>query len=640
MYFIRLFLLFTLFLNFALAYSFLFDLKSIRRINSLRIGLSLILFLASVQLVLTLGLMLGLKSLQLLLFYILTICLLFFLAYKRNSIHVDKNLVNLKFFANLIFLLFVSFIGSYSLIFYGDGSWDSNAYHQKQTAYLFTDGYWGWLNDENLTNGYHVFFPPGVTTLNIIPAFLINSISAGGLTNTLFFVALCYIFQGLVRKVLLKLIIPFILLGVPSVFGELANGYVDVGVGSYILSAIVVISSKKFVLLNPNFDVKSFAKLSLLFTVFAGAAAMSKFQVLIPLSLLFIFYFSQFLYSSYEPIKIFLRSKSVYVLAILVAGSVSLSPYIRNLISFGNPLYPFTLGPFEGKILISELQDNLDTFWRPAHWSPGFISNLLNSYVMSPVRISFDQFQSLLGRNLNFNLEFDRSYIFDSPVGGIGIVFPILILLVLIHLYVYGKSSVVSHDLFSLKLFIIASLIVLFSTTANWMPRYALGGSLSLLLVLLIYIDLNFNRFSLKILFYFVLTIGVCANLLGNYQHQFTWNLNTLKKYHETSGLFPMLGIANNNKKLEELVFTSWIYSDFNCTVNPIFVDLKNLSPEDSVSLKTGSRILLLSNIPMNEVLVEFRDLAISNSKFDEVATAPYWDPNNSYFPYVFEINN
>jgi hypothetical protein len=379
---------------------------------------------------------------------------------------------------------------------------------------------------------------------------------------------------------------------------------------------------------------------------------MSKIQVILPLFLLFIFYYSQFLYTSYEPIKKFLKSKSVYIPSILFVGTISLSSYLRNTIIFGNPLYPFNFGPFEGKILISEIQNILDTYWRPAQWRPGFISGLLNSYVMSPVRISFDQFQSLVGKPLNYNLEFDRSYIFDSPVGGIGIVFPIFILFVLINLYVYRKSSVVSHELFSLKIFSIASLLVLLSTTSNWMPRYALGGSLSLLLVMLIYIDLNFNKFSLKVLFYFVLVIGVSANLFGNYNNQFTWNLNTLKKYHESDRIFPMLGIANNNRELEELVyscpliivdrptksFTSWMYSDFDCNAKPIFVDLKNLSSSESNYFKSESRILLLSNLPVNEILVEFKSLDISNTKFIEIVISPYWDSSNSYFPYVFQI--
>ena len=654
MNFIRLLLFITLFLNLVLVYSFFFDLESIRRSSSLRIGLSLILLLSSVQLIFTFGLMLGLKSISLVFFYIASIWTAFLWAYKKDSIHLDRYLVNLKFFINLIFLILVSFIGSYSLIFYGDGSWDSNAYHHKQTAYLFTEGFWGWLKDVDLTNGYHVFFPPGITTLNLVPTFLMNSISAGGITNSIFFIALCFIFQGLVQKVFLKLIIPFILLGVPSIFGELGNGYVDLGVGAYILSAIVAISASKSVILNSNYDFNSFGKLSFLFIIFTGSAVMSKIQVLLPLSLLFIFYFSQLLYSSYQPMKMFIKSKSVYFLAILIAGSVSLSSYLRNIIVFRNPLYPFTFGPFEGKILISDIQDNLDNFWWPMHWRPGFISGLLNSYILSPVRISFDQFQNLLGKELNFNLEFDRSFIFDSPVGGIGIVFPILILFALIHLYVYGKSTVVSHDLFSLKFFGISSLLVLMSTTANWMPRYALGGSLSLLLVMLIYIDLNFNKFNLKALFYSALLIGVCANLFGNYKHQFTWNLDSLKKNHETNRIFPMFGIASNNKKLEDIVyscplviidrptksFTSWIYSDFDCNVKPIFVDLKKLSKSDSGYFKSESRILLLSNIPRNEILLEFTNLAISNSKFDEIIITPYWDSGNSYFPYVFDIVN
>jgi hypothetical protein len=296
----------------------------------------------------------------------------------------------------------------------------------------------------------------------------------------------------------------------------------------------------------------------------------------------------------------------------------------------------------------------LDDRWFPKTWDSGIFSALLNSYIFSPLRIVFDQIQVLISKPINFEYEYARSYVFDSPVGGIGTSLTILLLSFFTHIFFHPKKSVFKNIQVSPVILLALGLISLFSISTSWMPRYALGSTLVILVFLLIFYDQNFNDLYLRLGFNSFLLISLFLNLLGNYEKQYKPTVEISKRYHNANDvLFPTLGIANNNINLRELMgncpsilielprkeFTNWVYSDLKCDKVFYYFEPGRMKSSINEKFKSGDKIIMLLNSHLNSY--NTGDFPIIRSDFSilNINVAPYWDSSYLYFPYVYSVS-
>jgi hypothetical protein len=618
----------------------------------LRFGLSLLTTLSIIQFSNTLALLIGLRGVLILGFYIILVFLIILTLYKKSYFKEIKFRINKFFVLNLIYLISLTFSLNQILLVFGDQTWDSNSYHHTITSYLFHYGYWNWLNDSNLVAGYHVFFPPGIHSLFVTPYYIFNSLTASGVSNSIFFIALSFIFQGIVSRGFLRFIAPLLIISIPAIFGQLYNGYLDLAVGTYFFGGLVTVSiffNKYYIQSSPR---KFNYEIFLLGQLFIGNAVMGKLQLTLTFVVLNSIFLLLFIKSKLN--NAINRPSTLHLICLVLIFSVSLSPYIRNLIVFGNPLYPFKILSLPSAVTIQELQTNLDERWFPEPWDRGFFSALLESYIFSPLRIAFDQIQVVISKPINFEYEFARSYVFDSPVGGIGTSGPILLLLFLAHLFFHPRKSVFKNIQVSTLLLLSLGLVSLFSISTSWMPRYALGSTLVILIFLLIFYDQNFKDSYLRLGINLSLIISIILSLLGNYERQFKPTIEISKRYHSASNsLFPTLGIANNNVILRNLMrdcpsilielprkeFTNWVYSDLDCNKEFNYFQPKRSESNFYEKSNSGDKIIMLLNSHLNSY--NPGDLPFIRSDFAilNINVAPYWDSSYLYFPYVYSVS-
>ena len=331
--------------------------------------------------------------------------------------------INIKSFTLITLVLYL--LGSL-----GENTWDGSAYHLP-IELLVTKYYsiFGWPD--------FIYAQWQQSTVQLGAAFfdvLFRTHFAGSMISSVSFLFLIYFFSGFTRsKTWLSAII---LLSIPAVFHQIGTRYIDITIGIGIFAF--------FVLLHQFYDSRE-NSLSLrdsdkyvLLCLFPVSALIigAKSSTFLPVAIIWTFFTLKHFHSK-ENRNWKQLVRSIRLTSIIGTGSIfgAMPIFIRNIIEFSNPFYPYQVPGFENGLFGHSKVSNYLT---------GFYSGQVNlADVPMTVAVFFQYFLSpfqpflVLLNNLDLSSSnfvsnvashevIYRTFVYDNRLGGFGLIFVIL----------------------------------------------------------------------------------------------------------------------------------------------------------------------------------------------------------------------
>jgi hypothetical protein len=371
---------------------------------------------------------------------------------------------------------------SISLVVYlisllGENTWDGSAYHLPiELLVTKYNSLFGWP-DFIYAQWQQSTIQLGAAYLDI----LFGTYFAGSMVSIISFIFLIYLFADFTKiKIWLASII---LLCIPPVFHQIGTRYIDITIGIAVFAFFILMF--QFFESNENLESVRYSDKFVFFCIFPVSALMigAKSSSFLPVAFVWFYFIVRQFYSKKNRIrKQYIRS--IKLTLIIGLGSIFgvLPVFIRNIIEFSNPFYPYKVPGFENGLFGHSKVSNYLT---------GFYSNQVNlddvpmtlavffQYFISPFQPllvifqSFDFSPSKFVSGIASNEVIYRTFVYDNRLGGFGLLFVILVIAYL--MYANTKFARATFLVF----FLVFSIL---PTTIH--PRYYLGiGLISLAIV-------------------------------------------------------------------------------------------------------------------------------------------------------------
>ena len=416
--------------------------------------------------------------------------------------------INLKKLALISIIL-------YLISILAENTWDGSAYHLPIELLVYKyNSLFGWPE--------FIYAQWQQSTIQLGAAYfgvLFDTYFAGSMVSCVSFIFLIYIFSSFTKtKIWLT---TFILLSIPPVFHQIGTRYIDItlGIGVFVFFTLIFhyFDSKEN---SHELRVSDNLLFLCIFSV-SGLIIGAKSSSFLPVVFIWFVLVLTHFYSKENWIRgEFVRS--IRLTSIIGLGSIfgALPVFIRNVIEFSNPFYPYKVPGFG---------NGLFGYSKVSNYLTGFYSNQVNlddvpmtmavffEYFLSPFQPfivffqSFDLTPSKFTSKIAGNEVIYRTFVYDNRLGGFGLLFVILAISYLI----FHKRK------FARETFLILFLCFTFLPTSIH-PRYYLGIGLIAMAIFLR--ALNSREIFSKRVFFVLLMVFLIFSFSAN---AFSWFART-----------------------------------------------------------------------------------------------------------------
>jgi hypothetical protein len=493
----------------------------------------------------------------------------------------------------------------------GDSGWDSNAYHIPIIGMLIKWGSNDW--SESLSEGtFTIFSPYGAHSVKALFVSFSSDFQLATLPTGALYLGGVLIGCGLMKTKVTKIALVTSIALIPSVFGQLTRNYVDIWAGLYLFGGIVVFAKSY----DSEITDKTKLRLTLISLFIVSLSVSSKTQSIIT-GVLFLFMVG--ILRIYETKMLDYKTILRFMTVFFLSASV---PYIRNLLDFGNPVYPIINAIFpQGTIGISDLSNSVNSF-RPVFWpQQTFLDPLLS--VISPIWVLVVMTMSRLGIRIDSSRLDLSAFSYDTTTGGSGILLSLFLIASLFAILInfYTKKIIQpKQNIESNRILAVSAILIMVSIPSVWYPRYGMAFYLVLLILSLRYLE---NLTSSKLIL-FILFIGAVPSTLGLMVFQ-SYDLYSNQRNVHFSSKFgidsPPKSFSEDCSKVAIIeprpTFTSFIWES-NCS--------------EVISLPASA-----NSYPENFFLVSNKLLGLNKLGDRKICKVHAWfDPNSNYGSYLY----
>jgi hypothetical protein len=528
----------------------------------------------------------------------------------------------------------------------GENTWDGSAYHLPIEQLAATTGsLFGWQD--------FIYAQWQQSTFQIASAFydvLFNNLMAGSVVSLTSFIFLSLLFSEF-TKLPIKISTIF-LLTIPAVFHQIGSRYIDLSLATALFSFFLVLRIYLSMFLDNVYHKR--LKLFVFFPLMSITAILvgSKSSAFVPVFVLLVICLWNI--SQIQNRILLDKVKFQAKLVLLVcSGAIfgSFPVFLRNVIEFGNPLYPYKVFFFENGLFgLNKVSNFLSEFYAQQVGlnEDNFFFNTFYQYIFSPFLIIIKSISELDFNFTDYLAKMSssdfiyRTFVYDNRLGGFGILFSISLMVYVLRFK--SKKELV---------YVFIGFIFFSIAPTSIHPRYYLGIGIIVFAICLQKLKSR-NLLDRTKLLSLLLTVSIFWNLANLSSFYFRTKFNPLDdafidrnsavisqrinpdcidSIHVGSGLWATTGIFGPNSCSIPFYSLNMGGSLIDVNIGPSELSLKHLEYIYEIITTRKQELLIVCTHPKNklnpcQVIYSYlgeKQLKTLSNEGSEAASGPSW---------------